>query len=88
MNNTRRPKKGFREKRTFRPRMNTARFQVHNKADIDYKNLSFMQRFLNERGKIVPRRISCISAKEQRLLCHAIKQARFLALLPTGGVKK
>lgn len=78
----------FKQRRTFKPRMNTARFQIHNKADIDYKNLGFMQRFLNERGKIVPRRISGISAKEQRLLCRAIKQARFLALLPTGGVKK
>jgi len=79
--------RGSRDRAERRPR-NTTRFQLGNDVQITYKNIPLMQRFLNERGKIVPRRISGISAKEQRLLSRAIKQARFLALLPTGGVKK
>jgi len=75
-------------RRTERRPRNTTRFQLGNDVQINYKNIPLMQRFLNERGKIVPRRISGISAKEQRSLSRAIKQARFLALLPTGGVKK
>jgi len=43
---------------------------------------------LNDRGKIVPRRLSGITAKQQRELTSAIKVARYLALLTTGGVKK
>ena len=74
--------------RTERRPRNTTRFQLGNDIVINYKNIPLMQRFLNERGKIVPRRISGVSAKEQRLLSRAIKQARFLGLLPTGGVKK
>ena len=55
---------------------------------IDYKNFSVLQKFLNDRGKIYPRRISGLTSKDQRRLTTAINRARFLALLPTGGVKK
>ena len=72
----------------FGPRQrNLIRFQIPKVADIDYKNLPLLQKFLNDRGKIVPRRISGVSAKEQRQLATAIKRARFLALLTTGGLK-
>jgi small subunit ribosomal protein S18 len=57
-------------------------------VEIDYKNFSLLQKFLNERGKIIPRRISGVTAKEQRQLVVAIKRARHLALLTTGGIKK
>ena len=67
---------------------NTVRFQIPREGNIDYKNVSLLQKFLNDRGKIVPRRISGISAKEQRQLTTAVKRARFLALLPAGGIKK
>jgi len=67
---------------------NTARFQLPKDADIDYKNFTLLQKYLNERGKIVPRRISGVTAKEQRQLAISIKRARHLALLTSGGIKK
>ena len=64
------------------------KYQEDKDGKIEYKNLMLLQRFLNDRGKIVSRRVSGVSAKEQRKITEAIKLARFLALLPTGGVKK
>jgi len=76
-------------KRRFNSRpKNTARFQLPKDADINYKNFTLLQKYLNDRGKIVPRRISEVSAKDQRLLSIAIKRARQLALLTSGGIKK
>jgi small subunit ribosomal protein S18 len=49
---------------------------------IDYKDVKLLQRYVSERGKIVPSRITAVSAKKQRELAQAIKRARFLALLP------
>ena len=49
---------------------------------IDYKDIRTLQRYISERGKIVPSRITAVSAKKQRALSRAIKRARFLALLP------
>ena len=49
---------------------------------IDYKDVRLLSRFLSERGKIVPSRITAVSGKKQRELANAIKRARFLALLP------
>ena len=49
---------------------------------IDYKDVKLLQRFLSERGRIMPRRISYVSSEHQRELATAIKRARFLALLP------
>jgi small subunit ribosomal protein S18 len=49
---------------------------------VDYKDVKLLQRFISERGKIVPSRITAVSAKKQRELSKAIKRARFLALLP------
>jgi len=66
----------------------TAKYKLAKDADIDYKNITLLQKYLNERGKILPRRVTGITAKEQRRLATAVKRARFLALLPTGGVKK
>lgn len=66
---------------------NTARYKLPKDAAIDYKNVSLLQRYLNDRGKILPRRITGVSAKEQRLLVTAIKKARFLAVLSSGGVR-
>jgi small subunit ribosomal protein S18 len=47
-----------------------------------YKDVKLLQRYISERGKIVPSRITAVSAKKQRELATAIKRARFLALLP------
>ncbi len=49
---------------------------------IDYKDVKLLQRYISERGKIVPSRITAVSAKKQRELAKAIKRARYLALLP------
>jgi small subunit ribosomal protein S18 len=49
---------------------------------IDYKDVKLLHRYISERGKIVPSRITAVSQKNQRELAKAIKRARFLALLP------
>lgn len=49
---------------------------------IDWKDVDFLRRFIPERGKILPRRISMVSAKDQRRVQRAIKRARAMALLP------
>jgi small subunit ribosomal protein S18 len=49
---------------------------------IDYKDVDTLQRFTNDQGKILPRRVTGTSAKHQRQLTAAIKRARFLALMP------
>ena len=49
---------------------------------IDFRDLRTLQRYMSERGKIVPSRITAVSSKKQRELAQAIKRARFLGLLP------
>jgi small subunit ribosomal protein S18 len=49
---------------------------------IDYKDVDLLRKFITERGKILPRRITGLTAKQQRDLTTAIKRARILALLP------
>ena len=53
-----------------------------NAPKIDYKDIKLLQRFISERGKILPSRITSVSHKKQRVLAAAIKRARNLALLP------
>ena len=57
-------------------------FSDPNAPVIDYKDLKVLTRYVSERGKIIPSRISAVSAKKQRELSKAIKRARFLALMP------
>ena len=57
-------------------------FSGANAPVIDYKDTRLLQRYVSERGKIVPRRITAVSAKKQRELARAIKRARYLALMP------
>lgn len=61
----------FRRKRTLDPSIS-----------IDYKFPEVLKRFVTDRGKIIPRRISGATAKQQRSICQAVKRARYLALLP------
>lgn len=49
---------------------------------IDYKNTDFLEHFINDQGKILPRRVRNVPAKSQRQITRAIKRARHLALLP------
>ncbi|HZD24855.1 MAG TPA: 30S ribosomal protein S18 [Alphaproteobacteria bacterium] len=69
-------------RRPFHRRRKTCPFSGTNAPKIDYKDTRLLQRYLSERGKIVPSRITAVSAKKQRELAQAIKRARTLALLP------
>lgn len=69
-------------RRPFFRRRKTCPFSGDNAPAIDYKDVKLLQRFVSERGKMVPSRITAVSAKKQRVLSRAIKRARFLALLP------
>ena len=69
-------------RRPFQRRRKTCPFSGENSPKIDYKDVKLLQRFLSEKGKIVPSRITVVSQKKQRELARAIKRARFLALLP------
>lgn len=69
-------------KRTRKPRKRVCNFCVDKAVAIDYKEIDKLRRFITERGKILPRRISGNCAKHQRLLTDAIKRARNIALLP------
>lgn len=57
-------------------------FCIDKVTDIDYKDVAKLRKFISERGKILPRRISGNCAKHQRQLTVAIKRARHIALLP------
>jgi len=63
-----------------RKKMNS--FGVEGSPEIDYKNLDLLSEYITETGKIVPSRITGTPAKYQRQLASAIKQARYIALLP------
>ena len=70
------------QRRPFFRRRKTCPFSGANAPKIDYKDVKLLQRYVSERGKIVPSRITAVSAKKQRELAAAIKRARFLGLLP------
>ena len=68
--------------RPFFRRKKSCPFSRPDAPKIDYKDVKLLGGFLSERGKIVPSRITAVSAKKQRELARAIKRARFMALLP------
>jgi small subunit ribosomal protein S18 len=61
------------------------RFQKNGIKYIDYKNPDFLLRFVNEQGKILPRRVTGTSLKFQRKVAQAVKRSRHLALMPYVG---
>ena len=69
-------------RRPFQRRRKTCPFTGEHAPKIDYKDIKLLQRYISERGKIVPSRITAVSMKKQRELAKAIKRARFLALIP------
>ncbi|MEM8919468.1 MAG: 30S ribosomal protein S18 [Pseudomonadota bacterium] len=68
--------------RPFFRRRKSCPFSGKNAQTIDYKDVKLLQGYISERGKIVPSRITAVSAKKQRELSKAIKRARHLGLLP------
>ncbi len=73
---------GAAARRPFFRRRKSCPFSGPNAPKIDYKDVRLLQRFVSERGKIVPSRITAVSTQKQRELARAIKRARFLGLLP------
>src|SRR5271168_1727541 len=69
-------------RRPFFRRRKSCPFSGPHAPKIDYKDVKLLQRFVSERGKIVPSRITAVSTKRQRELAKAIKRARYLALMP------
>ncbi len=65
----------FENKKRFCP------FSQPNSPDIDYKDIKLLSRYISEKGKIVPSRITGVSRQKQKELSKAIKRARFLSLL-------
>ncbi|MFO7721651.1 MAG: 30S ribosomal protein S18 [Bacteroidales bacterium] len=61
------------------------RFKKSGIKYIDYKDANFLMKFVNEQGKILPRRITGTSLKYQRKIGQAVKRARHLALMPYVG---
>ena len=69
-------------KRPFFRRKKTCPFTGPNAPEIDWKNTRMLSRYISERGKIIPSRITAVSQKKQRELAQAIKRARYMGLLP------
>lgn len=58
------------------------RFDTKKLDYVDYKDVDLLKRFINEQGKLLPRRVTGVPAKFQRKLTRAVKRARHMALLP------
>ncbi|CAM5197560.1 MAG: 30S ribosomal protein S18 [Lysinibacillus sp.] len=69
-------------RRGGRKRRKVCYFTSNNITHIDYKDVDLLKKFISERGKILPRRVTGTSAKYQRKLTSAIKVSRIMALLP------
>ena len=72
------------EEKTFRrkPKRKVCAFCADKIADIDYKDIVRLRKFISERSKILPRRMTGVCAEHQRQLTVAIKRARHIALIP------
>lgn len=69
-------------KRPFFRRKKTCPFTGPDAPEIDWKNTRLLSRYVSERGKMIPSRITAVSQKKQRELAKAIKRARQMALMP------
>ena len=75
-----RKKKNKKERRTLRARKRKP--FLDEVTYIDYKDIRLLRKFMTDRGKITPRRITGATAKQQRMVANAVKRARILALVP------
>lgn len=76
------PKTKRRRRDTRQRRKKQCPWTAAGVREIDYKDTENLSKFITARGKILPRRITGVSARHQRLMTRAIKQARYMALLP------
>ncbi len=67
------------------PRKKVCTFCLEKATAIDYKDVNKLRKFITEKGKMLPRRMTGVCAKHQRILSAAIKKARIVALLPFKG---
>ena len=81
-NQSSRPEGGFRRKGNFHRRKKVCVFCGKDIPEISYKDKEQLRKFISERGKILPRRITGTCAKHQRAVTLAVKRARHLAILP------
>ena len=82
MERTQQSDTGGQGRKVFFHRKKTCPLTGTNAPKIDYKDMKLLQRFISERGKILPSRITSVCHKKQRSLATAIKRARNIALLP------
>lgn len=81
-NNQERTERSAPQRRQFFRRRKSCPFTGEGAMKIDYKDAKTLFKFVSERGKMMPSRISAVSTKKQRELAVAIKRARFLAIMP------
>ena len=65
-----------------KPKKKFCRFKKYGIRYIDYKDIEFLKKFINEQGKLLPRRLTGTSLKFQRKVAQAVKRSRHLALMP------
>ncbi len=70
------------QNKPFFRRRKSCPFSGPDATIIDYKDVKLLQRYISERGKIIPSRITAVSNKKQREMAKAIKRARYLGLIP------
>ena len=78
-------RKQAKKKQFFIKKIKTCPLSIKGAPEIDYKNVKLLERYISEKGKIIPSRISFVSTAKQRLLSKAIKKARTLALISHVG---
>ena len=65
-----------------KPKKKFCRFKKYGIKYVDYKDVEFLKKFINEQGKLLPRRLTGTSLKFQRKVSQAVKRARHIALMP------
>ena len=75
-------RKKNKDRKDRKPKRKSCSFCIEKLSDLDYKDTPRLRKYITERGKIVPRRISGNCARHQRALTDAVKRARVIALLP------
>ena len=72
----------------FRAKKRLAKYVMGSDVKIEYKDIALLQRYITDRGKILSRRVTGITGKQQSALSLSVKRARYLGLLPVGSAKR